>query len=78
MDSWQHLAVGEEVTVAYRESDPGYAEVLSFESEGVFNRGVGIVLTSIVGAIGVVLAIRHHVAVPCGINSCLFKRRAAS
>ena len=78
VDSQQHPAVGKEVTVAYRESDPGDAEVLGFESEGVFNRGVGTVLTSIFGAIGVILAIRHHVAVPCGTNNCLFKRRTAS
>lgn len=78
VDSWQHLAVGKEVTVAYREADPGYTEVLDFESKGVFNRGVGTVLTSTFAAIGVVLAIRHHVAVPCGTNNCLFKRRTAS
>lgn len=63
VDSQQHPAVGEEVTVAYRASDPGDAEVLGFESDGVFNRGVGTVLTIIFGAIGVILAIFYLLGV---------------
>lgn len=61
VDSQQHPAVGEEVTVVYRGSDPGDAEVLGFESEGVFNRGVGTVLTGLFGAIGIILAIFYLV-----------------
>jgi hypothetical protein len=52
VDHDQHPVVGEEVTVVYRESDPGHAVVLGYESDGVFLRGVGVVLTLIFGGIG--------------------------
>jgi hypothetical protein len=54
VDHDQHPVVGEEVTVVYSESDPGQATVLGYESDGVFLRGVGVVLTLIFGGIAVI------------------------
>ena len=47
VDHDQHPVVGEEVTVAYRESDPDDATVLGFESDGNFLAGAGGILTVI-------------------------------
>ncbi|MFF1384594.1 DUF3592 domain-containing protein [Arthrobacter sp. NPDC058288] len=63
VDYEQHPVVGEEVTVAYRESDPGHATVLGYESDGVFLRGVGTVLTCIFGGIGIFLVICYLLGV---------------
>ena len=57
VDHDQHPVVGEEVTVVYRESDPGNATVLGYESDGVFFRGAGVVLTAHFWGIGVFLFI---------------------
>ncbi|MDR7160574.1 DUF3592 domain-containing protein [Arthrobacter sp. BE255] len=57
VDYHQHPVVGEEVKVRYRLSDPDEATVVGFESDGVFLRGVGVVLTFIFGGIGILLAI---------------------
>lgn len=57
VDYHQHPVVGEEVTVVHRLSDPGQATVVGFESDGVFLRGVGVVLTFIFGGIGLFLAV---------------------
>ncbi|XTR51480.1 hypothetical protein ACOM2C_15145 [Pseudarthrobacter sp. So.54] len=54
MDHDQHPVIGEDVTVVYREQSPGNAVVLGFESDGVWFRGVGVVLTSIFGGLGVI------------------------
>jgi hypothetical protein len=43
----QQPADGAEVTVMYREEDPGKAMVLGYESDGVTVRGIGTVLTMI-------------------------------
>ncbi|CAN7234289.1 DUF3592 domain-containing protein [Arthrobacter sp. LjRoot78] len=59
VDHDQHPVVGEDVTVVYRESDPGNATVLGYESDGVFFRGAGVVLTAIFGGIGVFLFISY-------------------
>lgn len=63
VDYEQHPVVGEEVTVVYRESDPGQATVLGFESDGVYFRGVGTVLTCIFGGIGIFLFICYLLGV---------------
>lgn len=63
VDFEQHPLVGEEVKVVYRESDPGQATVLGFESDGVFFRGVGTVLTCIFGGIGIFLVICYLLGV---------------
>lgn len=47
VDHEQHPVVGEEVTVAYQESDPEDATVLGFESDGDFLTGAGGILTFI-------------------------------
>ncbi|MBT2596186.1 DUF3592 domain-containing protein [Arthrobacter sp. ISL-72] len=57
VDHDQHPAVGDEVTVAYREQDAGQAIVLGFESDGVWLRGVGVVLTVIFGGLGLIFVI---------------------
>ena len=51
VDHDQHPVVGEEVTVVYRALEPGDARVVGFESDGVFLRGVGTILTLIFGGI---------------------------
>lgn len=38
-------------------ADPGQATALGFESDGVFYRGIGTVLTGIFGSIGLFLAV---------------------
>lgn len=63
VDYEQHPVVGEEVTVVYRKSDPGQATVLGFESDGVFFRGIGTVLTLIFGGIGIFLVICYLLGV---------------
>lgn len=57
VDHDQHPVVGEDVTVVYRAYDPGQATVLGFESDGVFLRGVGTILTLIFGGIVVFVTI---------------------
>lgn len=51
VDHDQPPVVGEDVTVVYREQDPGHAIVLGYESDGIWFRGVGVLLTSIFGGI---------------------------
>jgi hypothetical protein len=53
VDYHQHPLVGGEVTMAYRDDDPGQATALGYESDGVWWRGVGTVLTCLFGGIGV-------------------------
>lgn len=57
VDYDQHPVIGEDVTVVYREQNPGDAAVLGFESDGVWFRGVGVVLTSIFGGLGVIAVV---------------------
>lgn len=52
VDHDQHPEVGGGVTVVHAENDPGRAIVLGYESDGVWFRGVGVVLTVIFGVIG--------------------------
>jgi hypothetical protein len=55
VDHDQHPVVGSSVTVIYAENDPGRAIVPGYESDGVWVRGVGVVLTVIFGAMGLLL-----------------------
>ncbi|MGN7202404.1 DUF3592 domain-containing protein [Arthrobacter sp. SAFR-044] len=55
VDHDQHPVVGSSVTVIYAENDPGRAIVPGYESEGVWVRGVGVVLTVIFGILGLLL-----------------------
>ncbi|MGN7149976.1 DUF3592 domain-containing protein [Arthrobacter sp. SAFR-179] len=55
VDHDQHPEVGGGVTVVHAENDPGRAIVLGYESDGVWFRGVGVVLTVIFGVIGLLL-----------------------
>lgn len=57
VDHDQHPVVGEEVTVVYPASDPDEATVVGFESDGVFLRGVGTILTLVFGGIAVFASI---------------------
>lgn len=57
VDHDQHPVIGEDVTVVYREQNPGNAVVVGFESDGVWFRGVGVVLTSIFGGLGVIAVV---------------------
>lgn len=57
VDHDQHPIIGEDVTVVYREQNPGNAVVLGFESDGVWFRGVGVVLTAIFGGLGVIAVV---------------------
>ena len=61
VDHDQHPVVGEEVTVAYRESDPDDATVVGFESDGVFLRGVGVIVTFILWGITIPLSVKSLV-----------------
>lgn len=61
VDHEQHPVVGEEVTVAYRESDPERATVLGFESDGDFLTGAGGILTFITWGIAIPLTIKSMV-----------------
>ncbi len=65
VDHEQHPVVNDEVTVAYRESDPGQATVLGFESDGTFLAGAG----------GIVTLISWAIAVPLLVKSMLGRRR---
>ncbi len=56
-----HPVVGEEVTVAYRESDPEDATVLGFESDGDFLTGAGGILTLIFWGITIPLSVKSLV-----------------
>jgi hypothetical protein len=47
VDHDQHPKDGEEVTVAYREQEPGQAVVLGYESDGIMVRGIGTILAMI-------------------------------
>ncbi len=68
----QHPAVGGDATVVYAEDDPGRAIVVGYESDGVWFRGAGVVLTMIFAAIGLLAAILR------GVSSVRahFRRRA--
>lgn len=57
VDHDQHPEVGAEVTVVYREQDPSHAIVLGYESDGVWFRGAGTVITGLFLAIGLFLTI---------------------
>lgn len=61
VDHEQHPVVGEEVTVAYRESDPKDATVLGFESDGDFLTGAGGILTFIFWGIAFTFLIKSLV-----------------
>jgi hypothetical protein len=61
VDHEQHPVIGEEVTVAYRESDPEDATVLGFESDGDFLTGAGGIVTFIVWGIAIPLTIKSLV-----------------
>ncbi|MEQ7739807.1 DUF3592 domain-containing protein, partial [Escherichia coli] len=45
VDHDQHPELGDEATVVYRGVDPNHAIVLGFESDGVWFRGAGTVMT---------------------------------
>lgn len=57
VDHDQHPVVGSSVTVVYADNDPGRAIVPGYESDGVWFRGVGVVLTVIFGVLGLLLAV---------------------
>lgn len=57
VDHDQHPELGGGVTVVYGENDPGRAIVLGYESDGVWFRGVGVVLTVIFGGLGLLIAL---------------------
>jgi len=57
VDHDQHPVVGSSVTVTYAENDPGRAIVPGYESDGVWLRGAGVVLTVIFGLIGLLFAV---------------------
>lgn len=61
VDHDQHPVVGDQVTVAYRESDPKDATVLGFESDGDFLTGAGGILTFIFWGIAIPLTIKRLV-----------------
>ena len=61
VDHEQHPVVGEEVTVAYRESDPEGATVLGFEGDGDFLTGAGGIVTFIVWGIPIIFAVKKLV-----------------
>ncbi|GGH96374.1 hypothetical protein ACFFGR_06455 [Arthrobacter liuii] len=49
--------------MVYAANDPGRAIVLGYESDGVWFRGVGVVLTVLFGAIGLVFVLLVGTAV---------------
>jgi hypothetical protein len=57
VDHDQHPELGDETTVIYRELDPSHAIVPGYESDGVWFRGAGTVVTSLFVGIGIFLAI---------------------
>jgi hypothetical protein len=57
VDHDQHPEVGSYVTVVYREADPSHAIVLGYESDGVWFRGAGTLITALFVMIGVIVAI---------------------
>ena len=68
----QHPVVGGDATVLYAEDDPSQAIVAGYERDGVWFRGVGVLLTMIFGAIGVLAAVLRGVSAVRG----RFRRRA--
>ncbi|QDG87443.1 DUF3592 domain-containing protein [Pseudarthrobacter sp. NIBRBAC000502770] len=52
VDHDQYPVVGSSVTVVYAENNPGRAIVPGYESDGVWLRGAGVVLTVIFGVLG--------------------------
>jgi hypothetical protein len=57
VDHDQHPEIGAEVTVVYRERDPSHAIVLGYESDGVWFRGAGTMVTAILVLVGVIVMI---------------------
>ncbi|WP_426766051.1 DUF3592 domain-containing protein [Pseudarthrobacter sp. 1G09] len=57
VDHDQYPVVGEATTVIYAEHDPGRAIVPGYESDGVWVRGVGTVLTCIFAGLGVIFVL---------------------
>lgn len=45
------------MTPSTREQNPRHAVVLGFESDGVWFRGLGVVLTSIFGGLGIFVVV---------------------
>ncbi|MDP9890363.1 DUF3592 domain-containing protein [Pseudarthrobacter enclensis] len=72
VDHDQHPVVGDEATVVYAGNDPGRAIVLGYQSDGVWFRGAGVVLTVIFGAIGLLAAVLAGV----GALRRFFRRRS--
>lgn len=58
VDHDQHPAVGEAVTVAYREQQPDEAVVLGYESGGASVRGTGTILTLVFTTTGLILVVK--------------------
>lgn len=58
VDHDQHPAIGESVTVVYREQQPDNAVVLGYESGGISVRGVGTILTLIFTTTGLILVFK--------------------
>lgn len=57
VDHDQYPVVGSSVAVVYSENDPGRAIVPGYESDGVWLRGAGVVLTVIFGVLGLLFAV---------------------
>ncbi|ACL39026.1 conserved hypothetical protein [Pseudarthrobacter chlorophenolicus A6] len=57
VDHDQYPIVGDATTVIYAEQDPGRAIVPGYESDGVWVRGVGTVLTCIFAGLGVIFVL---------------------
>ncbi|WP_235501581.1 DUF3592 domain-containing protein [Arthrobacter sp. Leaf137] len=57
VDHDQYPIVGDATTVIYAEHDPGRAIVPGYESDGVWVRGVGTVLTFIFASLGLVVVL---------------------
>jgi hypothetical protein len=57
VDHDQYPVVGDATTVIYAEHDPGRAIVPGYESDGVWVRGVGTVLTCIFGGLGILMVL---------------------
>lgn len=57
VDHDQYPVVGSSVTVIYAGNDPGRAIVPGYESDGVWLRGAGVVLTVIFGVLGLLFVV---------------------